>query len=215
MADATSDAPEIEAETVGRMSVALAAAKGALEEIKKKVIAYDDTYGASDKAQKALAVAVDTAQAAIDDIQQKASTLKDKSVEVPTKAFSKAFATANSGLEQLTELANKYDEEHKLKEKVLATIEGPREKAMAALAEASAHASSVSAAATAALQGVRDGIHARSSGIAANSASFIFSTAAKVDDKYHIADKAGDGLFARGSKGSLTSRPGSLARVGE
>ena len=36
---------------------------------------------ASDKAQKALAVAVDTAQAAIDDIQQKASTLKDKSVE--------------------------------------------------------------------------------------------------------------------------------------
>lgn len=36
MADATSDAPEIEAETVGRMSVALAAAKGALEEIKKK-----------------------------------------------------------------------------------------------------------------------------------------------------------------------------------
>ena len=78
--------------------------------------------------------------------------------QVPTKAFSKAFATANSGLEQLTELANKYDEEHKLKEKVvpsqllaslaaaaqprhcphalsstakvLATIEGPREKAM-------------------------------------------------------------------------------------
>ena len=126
--------------------------------------------------------------------------------QVPTKAFSKAFATANSGLEQLTELANKYDEEHKLKEKVvpsqllaslaaaaqpchcphalsstakvLATIEGPREKAMAALAEASAHASSVSAAATAALQGVRDGIHARSSGIAANSASFIFSTVA-------------------------------------
>ena len=45
------------------------------------MIAYDDTYGASDKAQKALAVAVDTAQAAIDDIQQKASTLKDKSVE--------------------------------------------------------------------------------------------------------------------------------------
>jgi len=135
--------------------------------------------------------------------------------QVPTKAFSKAFATANSGLEQLTELANKYDEEHKLKEKVvpsqllaslaaaaqprhcphalsstakvLATIEGPREKAMAALAEASAHASSVSAAATAALQGVRDGIHARSSGIAANSASFIFSTVCALGDSPLVA----------------------------
>jgi len=71
--------------------------------------------------------------------------------------------------------------------KVLATIEGPREKAMAALAEASAHASSVSAAATAALQGVRDGIHARSSGIAANSASFIFSTVRALGDSPLVA----------------------------
>merc|ERR1712087_230342 len=66
----------------------------------------------------------------------------------------------------------------------------PREKCMNALAEASNIAVSVSAAANAQLESLNRGIRSRATAIVTSSASLIFSTAAAIDDRFALGDKA-------------------------
>jgi len=182
-------AAETDEENVSRISAAVARAKLALEEVKQKVSEYDTQYKASETASAYLGGPIQKAQAAFDELASTASMLKDKSVEIPTKALTRTLSAANGALEQITELANKYDEKFALSDKVQKAVSIPREKAAEALIEVSKLAATVSAAANAQLQGVNHGIVSRARSLSLTGAGWLFSTAAALDGRYSIQDK--------------------------
>jgi len=122
--------------------------------------------------------------------------LKDKTVEIPTKALSRTLAAANSSLEKIGEVAASYDEKFKLSSTVHKAVSIPREMCSSALSEVSNRAASLSATAHAQLQGVNDGIRARAVSSAVSIVSgglgMIFSTAAALEGRYAIEEKATD-----------------------
>jgi len=188
-----SETPEVQA---SRISAAIARARGALDEIKAKVQDYDQQYKASETASAHLGGVIAKAQAAFDDLATTASTLKDKTVEIPTKALSRTLAAANSSLEKIGEVAASYDEKFKLSSTVHKAVSIPREMCSSALSEVSNRAASLSATAHAQLQGVNDGIRARAVSSAVSIVSgglgMIFSTAAALEGRYAIEEKATD-----------------------
>jgi len=191
-AEATAEgaAAKTDEEQVSRIAAAIAKARGALEEVRAKVGEYDAQYKASETASAYLGGPIQKAQDAFDQLATTAATMKDKTVEIPTKALSRTLTAANSALEQITELATKYDDKFKLSSTVQKAVSIPREKAHAALVEVSNLAASTSAAANAQLQGVNQGIVSRATALATSGASLLFSTAAALDGRYNIESKA-------------------------
>jgi len=181
------EAPEVQA---SRISAAIARARSALEDVKANVSEYDGHYKASETASAHLAGAIARSQAAFDELATTASTLKDKAVEIPTKALSRTLAAANSSLENIGEVAAKYDEKFKLSSTVQKAVALPWQKCSAALAEVSQRAASLSAAANAQLQGVNQGLCSRVVSIASGGANMIFCTAAALENRYAIEEKA-------------------------
>jgi len=177
-------------EQVSRISAAIARGRLALEEVRAKVSEYDEQYKASETAAAYLGAPIQKAQSAFDDLAATATSLKDKTVEIPTKALSRALTAANVALEHMTEVANKYDEKFGVRSKVRTVVSVPQEKCMTALVEVSNLAASVSAAANAQLQGVNHGICSRAASIASSGAGLVFSTAAALDDRFDIESKA-------------------------
>lgn len=187
------ETPEVQA---SRISAAINRARGALDEIKAKVKDYDQQYKASETASAHLGGVIAKAQAAFDDLATTASTLKDKTVEIPTKALSRTLAAANSSLEKIGEVAANYDEKFKLSSTVQKAVSVPREMCSSALSEVSNRAASLSATAHAQLQGVNDGIRARAASgamsIVSGGIGMILSTAAALEGRYAIEEKASD-----------------------
>ena len=181
---------ETQDEQVSRIAAAVARAKGALEEVKSKVGDYDKQYKASETASAYFAAPIEKAQAAFDELQAMASTLKDKTVEIPTKALARTLTAANSALEQISETATKYDEKFQLSSTVQKAVSIPREKCTSALVEASNLVASVSASANATLQGVNHGITSRVQALALGGAGLIFSYAAALDGRFAVENKA-------------------------
>jgi len=181
---------ETQEEQVSRISAAIARAKGALEEVKLKVGDYDKQYKASETASAYLGTSIQKAQTAFDELQATASKLKDKTIEIPTKALARTLAAANSALEQVSETATKYDEKFQLSSTVQKAVSIPREKCASALVEASNLAASVSASANATLQGVNHGITSRAQALAIGGAGLIFSYAAALDGRFALENKA-------------------------
>merc|ERR1712216_956245 len=89
-------------------------ARSALDDLKAKVKDYDEQYKASETASGHLSGVIAKAQSAFDELATTASTLKDKTVEIPTKALSRTIAAANSSLEKISEVAATYDDKFKL-----------------------------------------------------------------------------------------------------
>lgn len=206
---------ETEEESVSRISAAVARAKSALEEVRQKVREYDTQYKASETASAYLGGPITRAQAAFDELASTASMLKDKSVEIPTKALTRTLAAANGALEQITELANKYDEKIGLSDKVQKAVSIPREKAAEALIEVSKLAATVSAAANAQLQGVNHGIVSRARSLSLTGAGWLFSTAAALDGRWKIEDKVvTHGTKALGKASELDEKYNVKDRVG-
>jgi len=189
--DEGEEAPEVQA---GRIAAAIARARGALEEVKTKVKDYDAQYKASETASAHLGGAIAKAQSAFDELASVATALKDKTVEIPTKALTRTIAAANSSLEKISEVASTYDDKFKLSSTVKAAVDVPRAKCAEALSEVSNRAAAVSAAANAKLQGINDGLRARALSIAsvgANmGANMLFNTAAAIQGRYAIEEKA-------------------------
>jgi len=158
--------------------------------VKAKATEYDAQYKASETASSYLLPPIQKAQAAIEEFAAKASSLKDKTAEIPTKAWSRTLAAANGALEQVTALSREYDEKFQLSSKVQKAVAIPREKCATALVEASALAASVSASANAQLQGVNHGLCSRAVALASSSASVLFSTAAALENRFDIESKA-------------------------
>jgi len=104
--------------------------------------------------------------------------------------LTRTLGAANSALEQITELASKYDDKFKLSSTVQKAVSGPREKCAAALVEASNLAASVSAAANAQLQGVNHGICSRAASIGIAGSKLIFAYAAALDGRFALENKA-------------------------
>jgi hypothetical protein len=170
--------------------IAIEKARSALEDLKTKLIEYDEQFKASESASVYLKSAIEQAQSAFDKLSTQAAVLKDKTAEVPTKALSSAFATANVALEQVSALATKYDERFQLSTRVAAAVEVPRHRAVTALSEASDLTCSLATAAAAQLQGVNQGIRQRALSIASSQASFIFNQAAALNERFDIESKA-------------------------
>lgn len=185
--DAGDEAPEVQA---GRIAAAIARAREALEEVKTKVKDYDAQYKASETASAHLGGAISKAQSAFDELASVATALKDKTVEIPTKAFTRTIAAANSSLEKISEVASTYDDKFKLSSTVKGAVDVPRKKCADALSEVSNRAAAVSAAANAKLQGVNDGLRARALSIASVGANMLFNTAAAIQGRYAIEEKA-------------------------
>jgi len=181
---------ETQEEQVSRIAAAIARAKSALEEVKLRVGDYDKQYKASETASAYFATPIEKAQTAFDELQATASKLKDKTVEIPTKALARTLAAANSALEQISETATKYDEKFQLSSTVQKAVSIPREKCTSALVEASNLAASVSASANATLQGVNHGITSRVQALALGGAGLIFSYAAALDGRFAVENKA-------------------------
>lgn len=214
-AEAEASAAETDEENVSRISAAVARAKSALEEVRQKVSEYDTQYKASETASAYLGAPITKAQAAFDELASTASMLKDKSVEIPTKALTRTLSAANGALEQITELANKYDEKIGLSDKVQKAVSIPREKAAEALVEVSKLAANVSAAANAQLQGVNHGIVSRARSLSLTGAGWLFSTAAALDGRWQIEDKVvTHGTKALGKASELDEKYNVKERVG-
>lgn len=220
MADAAlmsnaSAAVETEEEQVSRISAAVARAKVALEEVKAKVLEYDSQYKASETASGYLLPPIQKAQAAFDELTATASSLKDKTVEFPTKALSRTLSAANGALEQIADLSRQYDEKFQLSATVQKAVSVPREKCQQALVEVSNRAASVSASANAQLQGVNHGICSRVVGLAATGAGVLFSTAAALENRYDIETKAvGAGTKVLGKASEYDEKYSVRERVG-
>jgi hypothetical protein len=212
---ANSTTVETDEEQVSRISAAIARAKGALEEVRAKVGEYDSQYKASETASAYLGAPIQKAQNAFDELASTVSMLKDKTVEIPTKALTRTLSAANGALEQISEVAHKYDDKFKLSSTVQKAVSVPREKCAAALVEVSTLAASVSAAANAQLQGVNHGICSRALSIASGSANFIFRTAAALDGRFALENKAVNaGTVAAGKAQALDERYKVQERVG-
>jgi len=165
-------------------------ARSALDDLKAKVKDYDEQYKASETASGHLSGVIAKAQSAFDELATTASTLKDKTVEIPTKALSRTIAAANSSLEKISEVAATYDDKFKLSSTVQKAVSIPRTAASSALTEVANRSAALSASAHAQLQGVNDGICSRAVEIATGGAGMIFSTAAALEDRYSIEEKA-------------------------
>jgi len=212
---------ETNEEQVSRISAAIARAKAGLDEVKAKVSEYDAQYKASETASAYLNAPITKAQNAFDELSTVALMLKDKSVEIPTKALSRTLTAANSALEQISETAAKYDDKFKLSSTIGKAVSVPREKCASALVEASNLAASVSAAANAQLQGVNQGISSRVMSLVGGVVGLSFSTAAAIQDRYDVETKAINAGTAALDKAknldqrySLVDTAGSLATRG-
>lgn len=201
MTDATQPTAVADAESheeeISRLSSAIAMARGSLDEMQKKVGEYDAKYKASETASAYLLPPIERARAAIDSLSKTAVILKDKTAEIPTKALSSALSSAGAALDQVKEVATKYDEKFGLSSTVISCVTVPRDRCMNALGEASHYTASVAAAANAQLQGVNDGIRARALSVASTTVSAVLSTAAGIDQRFGIENKAVDaGTYA-------------------
>merc|ERR1711879_260951 len=78
------EAPEVQAT---RISAGISRARNALEEVKAKVAEYDAQYKASETASAHLGGVISKAQEVFDSLETTASLLKDRTVEIPTKAL--------------------------------------------------------------------------------------------------------------------------------
>jgi len=187
----TSDAlDETDGERVSWISAAIARGRSVLEVVRAKVGEYDKQYKASETAAAYLGGPFQRARAAFDNLAATASSLKDKTVEIPTKSLDRTLVAANAAIEQITELASKCDDKLGVASKVRTSVSLPQEKCRTALAEISKLATSLSAVANAKLQGVNHGICSRAASIASSSAGMVFSTAAALDDHFDIEDRA-------------------------
>jgi len=166
-------------EEVSRVSAAIARATRALEEVRSKVYEYDAQCKASETAASYLGGPIQKAQKAFDDLAATTKSLKDRTVQIPTKAFSRALDAANSALEQMTDLASKYDEKFQVSSKVQTAVSIPQEKCRTALTEVSNLATSASTAAHAQLQDASHGISSRVAAIANSGAGLFFSNCSR------------------------------------
>ncbi len=133
---------------------------------------------------------INAARASLEILGNTAALLKDKSVEIPTKALASALSNANAALAHITDLAKAYDQKFALSSTVVACVTVPRDKAVTALGEASHYTASVAAAANAHLQGVNDGIRERAISLATSSASLVFAAAVGLDQRFGIESRA-------------------------
>jgi phage shock protein A len=177
-------------EEVTRLSAAIATAKAAVDEVQKKLKEYDESHKVTETASAFLMAPINTARASLEILGNTAALIKDKSVEIPTKALSSALANVHAALAQITELAKTYDQKFALSSTVVACVTVPRDKAASALADASHYTASVAAAANAHLQGVNDGIRQRAISLASSSASLVFNAAAGLDHRFGIESRA-------------------------
>jgi ABC-type transporter Mla subunit MlaD len=186
----SSEVPEGIEKEVSRISAAVARATRALQEMQAKVRECDAECKASETAADYLGSAIEKTQKAFDDLAAVAKSLKDRTVEIPIKAFSRSLDAANSALEQMTEVASKYDEKFRVTGKVRAAVSVPHEKCKTALAEVSSLATSASTAANVQLHDMSEGIFSQATALANSSASLVFRAAAALDDRFDVEGKA-------------------------
>jgi hypothetical protein len=186
----SSETLEVNDKEVSQISAAIDRATRAFEEMQAKVREYDTQCKASETAAAYLGSSMQTTHKAFDDLAAAAKSLKDRTVEIPAKVLRQSLKAANQALEQMTELANKYDEKFQVASRVRKAVSVPQERCKTALAEASSLAASASTAATAQLQDVSQGILSQAAALANSSASFVFCTAAALDNRFNIEGKA-------------------------
>lgn len=178
--------------------MAIARAKGALDDLQKKVADYDWQFKVSETASAFLNETIQQAYAALDsldELSKKATVLKDKAAEVPTEVLLTTLAAASIALAACVSalalaLGAHYDEQYKLSSTVAGVVEGPQQRCLTALADVSDLAASVAAGANAQLHSVHNDCQSRAACVTRSSAKCICSTAATLNERFNIEGMA-------------------------